>query len=136
MTWLARWRAWISPRATGPAGERAAVKHLKKQGYRILAKNLRNRFGEVDVLALAPDGCTVVIVEVKSRAVRGAGDGPRPEVRVNHTKQRKLSMLAGQLVRRYRMADRAVRFDVIGIDLHEGGEAEVRHHEGAFESLL
>lgn len=136
MTWLARLRAWLPSRGTGPTGERAAVKHLKKQGYRILAKNLRNRFGEVDVLAQAPDGCTVVIVEVKSRVVRGYSDGPRPEVRVNHAKQRKLSMLAGQLVRRYRMDDRAVRFDVIGVDLHEGGEAEVRHHEGAFGSLL
>ena len=31
--------------STGGRGEKVAAKHLKKLGYRILGRNLRNRFG-------------------------------------------------------------------------------------------
>lgn len=132
MSLLSRLRSWLRPRGTGPAGERAAAKHLRKQGYRILARNLRSRIGEIDLLAEAPDRRTIVIVEVKAR--RGDG-GPRPEVHVNRAKQYKLSALAADLVKRHRLEDRPVRFDVIGVDLHDGASPDVRHHEAAFASL-
>lgn len=35
----------------GREGERRAVSFLKKKGYKILGKNLKNRFAEIDVLA-------------------------------------------------------------------------------------
>lgn len=111
-------------------GERVAARFLKYHGYRILAQNLRNRFGEIDIVAEAPDGDTVVVVEVKS----GRGGPIPPEVRVNHTKQRRLAALAAQLARRYRLQSHPLRFDVIGVDLPAHGKPSVRHHVGAFES--
>jgi putative endonuclease len=121
----------------GVKGERVAAKHLRRAGYRILGRNLRNRFGEVDILAEAPDRRTVVIVEVKSATVgERTHSGARffPEVHVDFRKRKKLAMLAGQMVRRYKLADRPVRFDVVGVDIGVGGSVEVRHHVGAFES--
>lgn len=126
---------WQRRSRTGPRGERIAAKHLKATGYRILARNLRNRFGEVDLLAQAPDGRTIVIVEVKSRMLTASSDATtRPEVHVNATKQRKLVALAAQIVRTHRLADRPVRFDVIGVDIPQHGKPIIRHHEAAFES--
>jgi putative endonuclease len=130
---LVQW--WRRRGATGPRGERIAAKHLKSQRYRILARNLRNRFGEVDLLAEAPDGRTIVIVEVKSRRLTDADDATtRPEHHVNAAKQRKLVALATQIIRRHRLTDRPVRFDVIGVDIVATGKPIVRHHEAAFGS--
>lgn len=123
---LLRWRS------TGSVGERAAARHLKAQGYRILARNLRTRLGEIDLLAEAPDRRTIVVVEVKA----GTGGAIRPEVHVNATKRRKLVQLALQLARRHRLHDRPIRFDVIGVDLPRDAPPVIRHHVGAFESHL
>lgn len=124
--WLARWRR--SP--PGARGERLAAKHLKRAGYRILTRNLRSRLGEIDILAEAPDRHTIVIVEVKS----GSGGSVPPEAHLTRAKQRKLVSLAAQLLRRYRLTQRPLRFDLIAVELPPRGAPVVRHHEGAFEA--
>ncbi len=118
--------------ATGPRGERAAADYLKQNNYRIIARNLRNRYGEIDLIAIAPDGRTVVIIEVKTAEDPGA----RPELRVNPKKQKKLTALAAQLVRRYKLQDKPIRFDVIAVNLPEGKAPIIRHYPGAFESIV
>ncbi len=128
-----RWRHWFS---TGPRGERLAADFLRSQGYTILARNLRCPVGEIDLLAQAPDGRTLVVVEVKSSG--GFHDGLPPELHVNQAKRRKLSVLAMHLARQDAYRDRPIRFDVIGVLLTRGSSerATIRHHPGAFESLL
>ena len=49
----------------GKEGEKAAVKFLKKKGYRIIEKNYRNKTGEIDIVAEQDE--VLVFVEVKSR---------------------------------------------------------------------
>lgn len=117
-------------RSTGSRGERVAARHLRARGYRVLARNVRDRGGEIDLVAQAPDGRTIVIVEVKA----GTGGPIRPEVHVNHTKRRKLVALASRFVRRHRLHDRRVRFDVIGVDFLDGQEPTVRHHVAVFDA--
>ena len=63
----------------GARAERAAERHLRKRGYNTLARNLRVGRNELDLVMLAPDHTTVVVVEVKSSAMgtmraRGALD--------------------------------------------------------------
>ena len=52
-------------RRTGAKGEKLAVKYLKRHGYKILKRNWRNPFGEVDIIASCGDA--VVFAEVKTR---------------------------------------------------------------------
>ena len=137
--WLPRILAWwLAPRSTGRAGERAAADHLRRAGYRILARNLRLTLGEIDLVAEAPDRRTLVLVEVKARVLTaGAGPETQPELRVNRAKERKLTALAAALLQRRGLEDRPVRLDVIGVDLPAPGRRAVpviRHHEAAFES--
>ena len=129
--WAARcgWPRETSPtKRLGARGEREAARRLRAKGYRVVKKNLRLRFGEIDLLAL--DGDTVVVVEVKTRIPRAAG-GPRPEESVGAQKGRRLAALADAACRRYGWEDRARRIDIVAIDWPEKGQPVVRHHIGA-----
>ncbi len=132
MRWIARWLGRGKTR--GERGEALAAKLLTHQGYRILGRNLRNRYGEIDLLAEAPaPGRALVVVEVKTGTL---GQAP-PELRVNRQKQHRLVTLGMQVARQHNMTDRAMRFDIIAVELpSEGakGKAVVRHIPGAFES--
>ncbi len=114
----------------GARGERLSARMLKKKHYRLMAQNLRNRFGEIDIVALAPDGKTVVIVEVKT------AEDPKalPELRVDHHKQRRLTALAAQVVRRYGLHGLPIRFDVVAVNLPPGADPVIRHYQAAFDS--
>ncbi len=135
------WKHWFGGRgADSPRGrlgrraERAAARHLKKHGYRIVARNLRSRLGEIDLLAERQVDGAIVVVEVKA----ARNENPPPEAHVNVHKQRKLTALADQLVRRHRLEERRIRFDVIAVVWPDGARrpARLTHHENAFEARM
>ena len=63
----------------------------------------------------APDGRTVVVVEVKAR-LRGGADAPPPEANVTPAKRRQLVKLTDALVLAERFRDRPVRIDVVAVE--------------------
>lgn len=124
--------AWSAKRdPLGPAGERAAEKFLKANGYRVLARNARVPMGEADLLCTAPDGDTVVLVEVKSRRVVPGVAAPPAELNVTAHKRRKLRAIMRHLSRANRWGARPRRIDVIAVDFVGDEPAELRHHAGA-----
>ncbi len=135
-------RGRLGTRLLGHRAESEAAAYLKRQRYRILARNLRIRFGEVDLLAQAPDGRTLVVVEVKALQGRsgeggstgGAGRPESPEMHVDARKQRKVASVAVRILQRYRLTGRPIRFDVIAIEASQQAPSTIRHHPGAFES--
>ena len=52
-------------RVLGASGERIAEEHLLRRGLRIIARNARTRWGELDLVCRDRDG--YVFVEVKTR---------------------------------------------------------------------
>ncbi len=50
---------------TGKLGEDLATQYLKGKGYRVIERNYRKPWGELDIIAYAEDG-TLVFVEVKT----------------------------------------------------------------------
>lgn len=114
----------------GAQGESHAVKHLKAKGYRILDRNVVLPPGEADIVAEAPDGRTIVLVEVKCR-VLGETAHPPPEAQVHEHKRRKLRALLKYLVAANRWEGRARRIDVVAIDWGERGPRAVRHYVDA-----
>mgnify|MGYP001193396302 CR=1 FL=1 len=127
--WLSRF-GLLRRSGLGDVGERLAAAYLRRNGYRVLGTNLWSRLGEIDLFAEAPDGRTLVVVEVKS----GRDEQIPPEAHVSWSKQRKLVSLASQLVNRYGWTDRPVRFDVVGVVFRADGSNDLRHHVSAFES--
>lgn len=119
------WRRWFGRRS-----ERAAAKYLRKLGYRILAANVADTEGEIDLLAL--DGGTLVVVEVRSRSVDDPGVAAAT---VNYPKQRKLTEATLRFLSRRRLLGANVRFDVLAIAWPPGArEPTVRHIRHAFEA--
>ena len=57
----------------GRAGEEAAARWLKKNGYNIVARNVELRTGEIDIVAVARREEILAIVEVRTR--RGCRTG-------------------------------------------------------------
>lgn len=131
VVWTGRARE-LGDDPVGRAGERAAAAYLKRRGYRILGRNVRLRFGEGDLLALAPDGVTTVLVEVKSRRMEEGGS-PLPEVSVTRSKREKLRLVARALKRANRWDGRPMRIDVVGVEFRDGERAVVRHAANAVD---
>jgi putative endonuclease len=100
-----------SRRQEGIAGEEKAVAALKKQGYRIVEKNYRNPFGEIDIIA--EENGYLVFVEVKKRNTDTFGD---PLHAINAKKRLHIVRSAMFYLKTHKCGDRKVRFDVVGID--------------------
>jgi putative endonuclease len=113
----------------GDRGERLAVRHLKRQGYRILARQSRNRIGEIDIIAR--DGEWLVFVEVKTRA---SGQAGHPAEAVTFAKQKQLTRAALAWLKRRRLLDCRARFDVIAIRWEPGRPPVLDHYRHAFEA--
>ncbi len=103
----------------GIEGESLAAAYLSERGYRILARNARVRGGEADLLAIDPDGQTIVLVEVKSRRMSTKGHAsvaPPPESSVHAVKRRKLRRILQRLIAANRWHDRPARIDVVAVE--------------------
>jgi putative endonuclease len=96
----------------GTAGEDLACAELERRGYRIIERNYRSRFGEIDIVAQDDD--TVVFVEVKTKT---SGDFGDPVEEVTPQKQRQIVSM-GEEYHAFRCRpDIQCRFDVVSVDL-------------------
>ena len=115
-------------RPLGTIAEDQAAAHLERAGYRIVARNVTVRGGELDLVAL--DGATLVFVEVRSRSGDGAGT---PLESVDARKQARVARVARHfLAARAALAERDARFDVVGVRFDREPPA-IEHVCGAFE---
>jgi putative endonuclease len=96
----------------GAMGEALAVDHLSQMGMRILHRNWRCRYGELDVIAVDEATRTVVFVEVKTRTGDGYGG---LAYAVTPRKVRRLRRLAGLWLAGQDAGWAAIRIDVIGV---------------------
>lgn len=102
----------------GDSAERLAAMHLEQNGYRIIARNVRTRYGEIDLVAEDADG--IAFVEVKAR--RGQAHGA-PEEALTPRKQLKLVQLGDAFIAEHELfADKAWRIDVIAVELDKTGK--------------
>lgn len=117
----------------GRRGERAAAAYLRRAGYRVLDRNVRNVIGEADLVCLGADGRTIVVVEVKTRLVREEDErgGPPPEANITAHKRRKLVGVARLIADQRGWRDRPLRIDVVAVEWPERGKPVIRHHENA-----
>lgn len=113
----------------GRRGEESAVRYLRAHGYRVLKRNVRARFGEIDIVAR--EGDTLCFVEVKARSSERFG---WPEEALNLRKRQRLIRLAQWYLRRRGGAPLPVRFDVLSVlSGPDGAEGRIRLIKGAFE---
>jgi len=102
---------------------------LKKRGYRIVERNYRCRYGEVDIIA-EHDG-VVVFIEVKTR---GSDRFGTPAEGVGFRKQTHITRVGSMYLAEKGLTDREVRFDVVSVEpAGEGFRVDVI--KDAFEAI-
>ena len=111
----------------GATGERIATRHLKRLGYRILARNYRCPAGELDIIAL--DDRTIVFAEVRTRRDDTDVD---PSEWVPPAKQRQCAQVARYHIHERDAHDRPCRFDVLAVLMRKGESPVVHHYPEAF----
>lgn len=118
-----------SRRMLGDVSEAAACRFLVQRGYQILARNVRFRSGEVDIVAT--DGKTWIFVEVRSRRL---DSDPDIAETVTTAKQRRVIRAALQYLRSHGGPRRPMRFDVITVlwPKNDIDIPKITHWESAF----
>ncbi|MFH1561138.1 MAG: YraN family protein [Patescibacteria group bacterium] len=102
----------------GQIGEELAADYLKKQGYRILERNFRTRFGEIDLVAFKSG--TLVFVEVKTRTTSD------PEWGITPAKIAKVRRMAEVFLVQKQPQYQDLRLDAVCVTL--GEEEKITHY--------
>jgi putative endonuclease len=116
----------IPPDELGLKGEEIATAYLKKEGYKILARNWFYDHKEIDIIARQGD--EIVIVEVKTRE---GNYFEEPWEAVSTRKIRNLVDVADAWLNQQKI-DLETRFDVISIIFSDDINYELTHFPGAF----
>ena len=118
----------------GKYGEEFAAEYLKKNKYKILERNYKNRYGEIDIIACKNK--VTVFVEVKTRFSSRYGS---PYEAVDFYKQRRIINSAKAYLVKKGQFYSDVRFDVIEVygAIADGGfELDtVNHIENAIDDI-
>jgi len=112
----------------GRRAEAAAAAWLERQGFEVLARNHATRRGEVDLVCR--EGETLCFVEVRARS---SGSHGTPAETVTAAKARRVVAAATDWAVRHGGLDRAMRFDVVAVDLGPG-EPRFTLYRAAFDA--
>ena len=116
-------------RLLGTDGEKLAEEFLLNKGFRLVCRNFRTRYGELDLVMM--DGRTLVFVEVRTRS--GAVFGSPVET-VNASKRARLIRMAKAYLSLMKVSDSVeCRFDVVGVVKPVDSHAQIEHIPAAFE---
>lgn len=120
----------INTKVIGNEGENKALEFLLRNGYELLHKNWRTRFGEIDIIVKKDN--LIVFVEVKSLP---KGNLDYLSKVLNKDKQERIIKTSKRfLLNNRQYSNSYIRYDVIVIDMP--GISEVYHIENAFMELL
>ncbi len=113
---------------TGKQGEQLAAAYLQGQGYQIVARNWRCKYGEVDLIARKD--AVLVFVEVRTRH---AATTEAAFASIQQQKQAKMRAAALAYLHNNDLQEQAWRIDVMGIALRHNGTAQIDHVEDALD---
>ncbi|MEO0286631.1 MAG: YraN family protein [candidate division WOR-3 bacterium] len=105
----------------GKFAEDFAAKYLKRSGYKIITRNYRKPYGEIDIIC-KKDSC-LVFVEVRSLS----GDFMEPSETITYRKKENLSKVIKAFISENGW-EGDVRFDFIGLRWN-GNDFEINHIE-------
>lgn len=103
----------------GKIGEELAAKYLQKHGYKIIERNFKKRYGEIDIVA--QEGETLVFVEVKTRY---SFDFVSPQNSVTPWKLKTLKRSALYYKMLHPELPENLRVDFVGVVMESGGQAK------------
>lgn len=102
----------MNTKEIGDQGEKCAKKYLKKNSYKILETNYKNKLGEIDIICFDKKEKELVFVEVKAKNSDFFG---LPREMVDERKQEKIHKVATTYLLSHKLMETDFRFDVIEI---------------------
>ena len=112
----------------GNFGEEEAVQYLVKKGYKIIERNHRQKWGEIDIVAISPEW-VLTFVEVKA-LVAFKKEGISPEDNLTWAKLKKLQRTCQLYANSHSnlINEKGWQIDLVAIDVCEN-KCEFRHYE-------
>lgn len=111
----------------GQQAEDQACQYLEKQGLRLITRNYRAPFGEIDLICQHKDILVFVEVRARSSVVFGGALAS-----VTRTKQQKILKTAQHYLLKNKLQDKMpVRFDVVGLEGYGGQIHWIQHAFGS-----
>jgi putative endonuclease len=111
----------------GNFGEEHACHFLKKKGFKIVHRNFRTKYGEIDIVARS--GKIMIFVEVKTRS---SIDFARPEEAVGFRKRGNLRTAARSYLQEHPVRGCEYRFDVLSVTVNDSLHAQLEWIQNAF----
>ena len=115
----------------GQVGEDIATNYLKKKGYKILSRNFKTKWGELDIVASHQK--TIVFVEVKTLKIdpyKKSGFLPEDEITFHKANQlQKMTQI--YLASKKLPLDIDQQIDIVAIEFNTADDYVIRHTENA-----
>ncbi len=113
---------YLTNKSIGNKGEEIAARFLLSQGYKILQRNFKSKFGEIDIIAINHN--VLVFIEVKTRWSKAFG---LPEEAVTPWKIKSIIKTGEYFKLLHPELPESLRIDVVAISMSPGGEVgEIR----------
>lgn len=106
----------------GRYGEELASKYLIAHGYTVIDRNIRYRFGEVDIIALK--GEELIVIEVKTRRSQTYG---MPCEAVHWKKKQHIRHVVSMFLTTHDIDYEYIQFDVIEVYIQSDMVPNIRH---------
>jgi len=115
----------FATKQVGDRGEELVAKRLLDDGFTILARNYRQQYGEIDIIAANEESLRFVEVKVRRSSPFGLDHLVPP------AKQRKIGMVAREFLSSNTITNKACQFDVALIEWH-GDSYTLKYIDNAF----
>ncbi|OGB83809.1 YraN family protein [candidate division TM6 bacterium RIFCSPHIGHO2_12_FULL_32_22] len=109
----------------GNFGEKLVSEYLVKNGFKVLHRNYRQRYGEIDLIAEKNEVVAFVEVKFRQNEYFSLSDV------ITRSKQKKIILAAKRFISMSDFVDKVFRFDVALI-LKEGDNFRINYIENAF----
>ena len=113
----------------GKFGEDTAEKYLIQNNYKIIAKNFRCNFGEIDIIARDLRKQEIVFIEIKTRNSKVYGEASEA---VDYYKKKHIIKSAEYFAWINKLDNEYMRFDVIEVYLDKNDKPKINHINQAF----
>ncbi len=111
--------------SSGKYGEKIALDYLINNGYKIIEKNFRTKYGEIDIIAEKDN--FIIFVEVKYRTNPNFG---KAEESITKRKLEKIRKVAGYFLKNFKVKNKRLRIDVIAIN--DFNNVKLTHYKNVF----
>jgi len=122
----------MNTRLIGNQGEDLAVSYLIKNNYKIVERNFRRKWGEIDIVAKDKKTKELVFIEVKTKKI-GYSSTPRPEEMLTKRKIHHLQRVFLSYLASLKKSSIPWRFDFIAVEIDKQFSLPtIRHYKNLF----